>query len=313
MLQPLAPNPCRRWRTGLLAGVILMAATGVAVAQDDEADQPDAPAYPTTEFAEGAKSAAVTEGDVTAGVSMIRRKDIDPDADVPLLSVIVDGTKVLEAVGVASGLDFPVADASIANIDPDNDYPEVYFTSYSGGAHCCTTVIVAEQLGDKWVAVTVGEGFDGDGDFLDDLDGDGLAELALPDGRFFYKFDCYACSAAPLRIMTVRGGKVIDVSTERRFLDAHRDWLKDMESDIEPGERWSSPGFLAGWVAEKVRLGEGGEAFQAVLDHWNFATDEGEEVCTTGGEPEDCPPSQLAHLKFPDRLKLFLDHNGYAF
>jgi hypothetical protein len=313
MLQPLAPTPCRRWRTCLLAGVILMAAQGLAVAQDDETEQPDAPAYPTTEFAEGAKSAAVTEGDVTAGVSMIRRKDIDPDADVPLLSVIVDGAKVLEAVGAASGLDFPAADASIANIDPDNDYPEVYFTSLSGGAHCCTTVVVAEQLGDKWVAVTIGEDFDGDGNFLDDLDGDGLAEMAIPDGRFFYKFDCYACSAAPLRILTVRGGKTLDVSTERRFLDAHRDWLKDMEDDVDPADRWSSKGVLAGWVAEKVRLGEGKEAYQAVLDHWDFAADEGEETCRTGGEPESCPSHELVHLKFPDRLKLFLDKNGYAF
>lgn len=313
MLQPIASTPCRRWRTSLAAAIVLVAAHGFALAQDDETDEPDVPAYPTTEFAEGAKSAAVTEGEVTAGVSMVRRKTIDPDADVPLLSVIVDGSKVLEAVGSPSGLDFPAADASIANIDPDNDYPEVYFTSFSGGAHCCTTVIVAEQLGPKWVAVKVGEEFDGDGNFLDDLDGDGLAELAIPDGRFLYKFDCYACSSAPLRIMTVRGGKVVDVTGERRFLDAHRAWLKDMDDDIDPAKRWSSAGFLAGWVAQKVRLGEGKEAFQAVLDHWNFAADEGEDVCRTGGEPEDCPAAALVHLKFPDHLKLFLEQNGYAF
>ena len=43
-----------------------------------------------------------------------------------------------------------------------NRHQEVYFASYSGGAHCCTHVVIAEELGKKWVAVTVGD-FDGDG------------------------------------------------------------------------------------------------------------------------------------------------------
>ena len=315
MTQPMPRFRSRLWRASLVTALLLIAtgARAGAAMQDDGSDGPDAPDYPTTEFSEGAKSASVTSGAVTAGISMVRRADIDPDADVPLLSVIVDGEKVVEAIGAASGLDFPVAEASIADIDPDNGYPEVLFTSYSGGAHCCTTVIVAEQLGPKWVTVTVGEDFEGDGNFLDDLDGDGLAEIATVDQRFLYQFDCYACSAAPLQITTIRGGKAIDVSTERRFLDAHRDWLKQMEEDVDPAERWTSKGFLAGWVAERVRLGEGKEAFQALLDHWDLKSDEGEDACLTGGEPEDCPRKSRVHLKFPERLKLFLDQNGYAF
>lgn len=270
----------------------------------------DGPRFPTTVFEEGSKGASVTVGDVTATISMVRRPKVDPDFDVPVLTVLIGDKPVLEAVGVASGFDFPATEASVADIDPNNVRPEVYFTSYSGGAHCCTVAIVATQVGQKWVAVPVGS-FDGDGDFLDDLDGDGTAEIVTVDNRFLYEFDCYACSAAPLQILTVRKGKLVDASTEIQFLPAHREWLRQMETGIAPGERWTSRGFLAGWVAASARVGKGAEAWGQLNAKWDQTADEGEEVCLTGGAVEDCPERQRAVLKFPERLRLFLERNGY--
>jgi hypothetical protein len=270
------------------------------------------PRFPTTEFAEGAKSASVTLGDLTATITMVRRPDIDPGADVPVLNVTVGGVNVLEAPGVSSGFSFPAAEASIAEIDPDNRHPEVFFSSYSGGAHCCSTVIVAAELAGGWTAVPVGD-FDGDGDYLHDLDNDGLAEIATVDNRFLYRFDCYACSAAPLAIYTVRGGEVLDVSAEQDYLAAHRDWLAQIEDAVDPAERWTSPGYLAGWLAQKVRVREGPAAWADINAHWNFGADAGEEVCLSGGQPEDCPRRNLKVLSFPERLKLFLDETGYRF
>jgi hypothetical protein len=225
--------------------------------------------------------------------------------------VTVGGKQVLSTPGVASGFDFAAAEASIAEIDPGNSLPEVYFTSYSGGAHCCNNVIVAEQQGDHWVTVPIGE-FDGDGNYLDDIDNDGLAEIVTVDNRFLYQFDCYACSAAPLVVTTVRAGKAVDVTTDPRYLQAHRDWLKQLEENVDPGERWTSMGFLAGWVASKIRVGEGADAWKALNDHWNKAKDPGEQVCLTGGDLDACARKNRVRLKFPERLKLFLDHNGYA-
>ena len=266
--------------------------------------------FPTTVFADGAKQATVTDGDVTAKIDMVRRPKVDPDFDVPVLTVLVGDRTVLEAVGVASGFDFPTTEASIVQIDANNVRPEVYFTSYSGGAHCCTLAIVATQVGQKWVAVPLGS-FDGDGDFLEDLDGDGLGEVVTVDNRFLYEFDCYACSAAPLQIHTVRRGKLVDVSTELQFLPTHRAWLEGMEAAISPAQRWTSRGFLAGWVAASARVGKGSEAWAQLDAKWDHASDDGEEVCLTGGAFEDCPRRQRAVLKFPDRLKLFLEQNGY--
>ena len=239
-----------------------------------------------------------------------RRPQADPDFDSPVLTVSVEGRPVLEVVGVASGFDFPATEASIVQIDPSNDAPEVFFASYSGGAHCCTQVIIASSVGERWVAVPIGE-FDGDGGFLTDLDGDGLAEIATHDNRFLYRFGCYACSAAPLVIWTVHQGKAFDISGEPRFRDAHRDWLARLEGFIDPSDKWTSPGFLAGWVAAKIRVGEGREAWEGLNENWDFSTDEGEEVCLTGEDLEDCPRRHRKVLNFPDRLKLFLEQTRY--
>jgi hypothetical protein len=297
--------------TGRLAAAALLIglAMSPALAEDDDGGD-DTPKYPTTEFEEGATSASVTAGDITAGIRMVRRPEIDKDYDVPLLDVTVGGKPAIEVAGVVSGMDIPAAEASIADIDPDNHHDEVYFTSYSGGAHCCSHVVVAEELGDKWVSVEIGD-FDGDGNYLNDLDGDGVAEISTVDNRFLYQFDCYACSAAPLVIYAVRGGKSADVTRDKRFENAHREWLRQMEENIDPEEKWQSPGYLAGWVAEKALLGEGAAAFKEVEAHWDRAADEGEEICTSGEDIDSCPKASRVVMKFPDRLKLFLQQNGY--
>lgn len=282
---------------------------GSALAQDAEQARPE---FPTTQFADDdATTATVTSGGVTATITVVPPSSPEAGA-LPVLTVQIDGVKVAEATGAETDFSGPAADASIAEMDPDNKYPEVFFSSYSGGAHCCNTIIVAEQVGDNWVIVPVGD-FDGDGDYLDDLDGDGLAEIVTVDNRFLYQFDSYAASAAPLVIYTVRGGQVVDLTKETKFLPAHRHWLTTIEEMVEPADRWTSRGFLAGWLAEKILIGEGAAAWGEINANWDFKTDEGEEVCTTGGEPEDCETADLKMLKFPERLRLFLTEAGYTF
>jgi hypothetical protein len=284
-----------------------LAAWAPAAAQDDADERP----FPTTEFVAGETSASVSADGVTATVTLVTPDD-PSFGYVPTLAVSVDGIKVAEASGAESDFEVPAAEASIARIDPDNAYPEVYFASYSGGAHCCTTVIVVTEMDGDWAVVPVGD-FDGDGDYLTDIDGDGIAEIVTVDNRFLYRFDSYAASAAPLVVYTVRDGEVVDVTTETRYLPAQRDWLSQLEAALEPDDRWSSRGFLAGWLAQRIRLGEGAAAWEEINTHWDFAADEGEPVCMDGGEPEDCATDQLATVKFPERLRLFLAQNGYGF
>jgi len=290
------------------AVVALLAAHGSAAGQQAGADQRR---FPTTAFAAGDMTASVSVGDVTATVTLVTPSD-PAFGYIPTLAVSVDGVKVAEAVGAESDFEVPAAEASISELDPDNDYPEVYFASYSGGAHCCTTVIVVAQADDGWTVVPIGD-FDGDGDYLNDVDGDGLAEIVTVDNRFLYRFDSYAASAAPLVVYTVRAGEVVDETAETRYLPAQRDWLKQLEEAVLPEDRWTSRGFLAGWLAQRIRIGEGAAAWEEINANWDFATDEGEEVCLTGGEPEDCAADEREILKFPERLRLFLTQNGYGF
>jgi len=305
----MTPTGSRARIPALAISITVLTFAGDATAEVEAGDRSR---FPTTEFAEGAKSASVTVGNVTAGVSQVMRPDIDPNGEIPILNVIVDGKKVLTIPGVGSGFDFIAAEASIVEMDPDNSYPEIYFSSYTGGAHCCNTIIIAEEVEGMWVGIPVGE-FDGDGNYLEDADGDGLAEIVTVDNRFLYAFDCYACSAAPLTITTVRSGKLFDVSADPRYLPAHREWLAQIESFIDPSEQWKSPGYLAGWVAAKIRVGESAEAWQQLSSNWNANADAGEEVCLTGQAIDECPAKSRVVLKFPERLRLFLEQTGYLF
>lgn len=291
------------------AAAMALLAVSTAAAQDIEEDAPD---FPTTIFEEGAISAEVSTGGLTARITIEKMPDEDPDLDFPVLHILVNGAEVLRAVGTGSDLDFPATEASIAEMDPANDTPEVYFTSYSGGAHCCSRVTVATKTGERWKAVEVGE-FDSDGDYLEDADGDGRAEIVLADNRFLYRFDCYACSAAPLMVLGIDKGAVVDLSADPRFRKTHERWLEDLEDGTDAIRRWASPGFLAGWMATRIRLGEGGAAWSELLANWDSANDPGAQACLTGAELENCPRRDRKVLKFPERLKIFLDANGYAF
>lgn len=304
-----------QWRIGAWVAAFLLVSP-VAAQEGDESIPPPvtpAPAYPTTEFEPNATAATVTEGALSATVTMVPPAD-ETVGTLPVLTVAIDGIKVAEATGSETDFETTTARASIAEIDPDNDTKEIYFASYSGGAHCCTTVIIVAKTADgTWAVAPVGD-FDGDDNYLNDLDGDGVSEIATIDNRFLYQFDSYAASSlAPLVIYSVRNGEVVDVTEETRFLPAHRDWLAQLEGAIKPDDRWSSRGFLAGWLGEKIRLGEGASAWEELNAHWDFTADEGFDICPESFDPEDCEEDQRQVVKFPEALRLFLSQIGYSF
>ena len=87
-----------------------------------------------------------------------------------------------------------------------------------------------------------------------DLAGDGHPVFETRDNAFLYTFGCYACSTAPLKILTIEDGEVKTVSADPRFRPAHEAYLKGMITEV-PDEEVN--GFLAGYVGEKILLGEG--------------------------------------------------------
>ena len=98
------------------------------------------------------------------------------------------------------------------------------------------------------------------------------------------------------------------VSADPRFRPAHESYLKSMITEV-PDEEVN--GFLAGYVAEKILLGEGKGAWALMLDHYDKASDWGLDVCDKPLDTEGNCPGKTERLTFPVALERMLNENGY--
>ena len=251
----------------------------------------------------------IAQGAVKAVLSYTEEKSEDGDTmRAPVVTVFADGKEIAKLTGDA-GLGSPPVSVQIAEIDPGNSNPEAVISFYTGGAHCCsdTSVVTSSPDGSSWTTVDVGE-FDGGPLLATDLNGDGRYEFKTRDNAFLYTFACYACSEAPLEVLTVENGAVKTITTEESFKPAHAAWLKTMIANV-PDEDVN--GFLAGYVGEKILLGEGKQAWGLMLSHYDKASEWGLETCDQPlNEDGECPGEELT-LTFPDALERMLKENGY--
>jgi hypothetical protein len=207
----------------------------------------------------------------------------------------------------------PASKVDIVKLDRDSARPQIVFTYFWGGAHCCTiTRIASMDYGGSW-RVIHGQILDGDdGYFFEDIDGDGTAELINRDNAFLYAFSSYAESFTPLQITRVVNGKLQVVTQEPQF----RDFLKQEVARIEhaaslDSSLWSSNGFLGAWVAAKALVGEGEVAWTKMLASYNRNSDWSNEECLADLTIDKCPQNQIRKLSFPEALKKLLVQQGY--
>lgn len=204
--------------------------------------------------------------------------------------------------------------AGVAQLVPGTDAPQVIVTNFSGGAHCCTStyLLSRDQAQGGW-SMTKSPTLDGEGYWFEDVDGDGALELMSSDNAFFYAFDSYAGSAAPIKISKLRGGKIEDVTDDPAM---HARLVQDMagldyDAKIRP-EYKKSNGFLAAWVASKIRLGQGDMAWATFMKSYDKQSTFGPQDCVTGQKIEDCPADNLKPIPIPKALAQFLRGNGYG-
>ncbi len=155
--------------------------------------------------------------------------------------------------------------------------PELLLQPYTGGAHCCTLPVLytyaARARGYRLTArATLTEAAQPAGRMPPYNPNGGLAPrleqghlvLVTNDGRFPYMFACFACSAAPILLMSDTGGRFTNVT--RRYpaaiaADARTLWTavtQDLASHTE------ILGVLPAWVADQCSLGRSAPAFAAV-------------------------------------------------
>jgi subtilisin-like proprotein convertase family protein len=150
--------------------------------------------------------------------------------------------------------------------DLDGGEPEVLVDLYTGGAHCCATLLVLRYDPASGTYRPRLFGFGNYGYRLVDIDGDGLPELSASDERFLYTFTAYVFSAAPPRIVRYRRGDLVDVTRrfpqviERSAAELARSFLHRKRPPKDVDLR----AYVAAYVADRYLLGRPAEARRAL-------------------------------------------------
>ena len=225
--------------------------------------------------------------------------------------------KDLPTEDMASVEDFSAIEynkAAVVKLLTYSPSPQVVVTNYTGGAHCCTNTWILSRDADHaaW-SKTKAETLDGDGYWYEDVDGDGALEMLSVDNRFLYAFDSYAGSVAPIKIAKFQNGRIEDVSDTAAMRGRLVQDLAGIEFEgNKSSESWKENGFLAGWLASKIRLGDGDAAWKKVVANINLKSDFGPQECTSGQNVGDCPAEKLKTIPVLKALASFLKENGYA-
>jgi S1-C subfamily serine protease len=156
--------------------------------------------------------------------------------------------------------------------------------------------------------VDVGE-FDSDGPEIEDLNGDGSAELVGKDESFDYAFASYAETYAPPKILRLVGDRITDVTSSSEFQKPLLQMLLANQGLATP-DMWRDNGFLAGWVAHSALVGSGGDAWSKMLNLYNRNSDWDLSECTVAANP--CPENAKRFRDFPTALREHLAKNGYS-
>jgi hypothetical protein len=151
----------------------------------------------------------------------------------------------------------PIAEppVNVQDLNADGE-PEVLVDLYSGGAHCCSMLLIYgfDPAVGKYRRLR--RDFGNPGYTLRDADGDGRTEIFTEDDRFSYLFGSYLESARPLMILRYDGRRTVDVTREfpaeverhsKRILRLYKQLRREKDLDLR--------GVLAAWQADNYLIG----------------------------------------------------------
>ncbi|HEY9705501.1 MAG TPA: hypothetical protein V6C58_23890, partial [Allocoleopsis sp.] len=134
--------------------------------------------------------------------------------------------------------------------------------------------------------------------------GDGKVEFYTVHNGFLYMFSSYAGSFPPSVIMRLDNGKLKDVT--RQFPKQLKEHLKDMNESFLAAKKegYEVNGILAGYVAQKILLGEYEEGWKFMLANYDRKSEWGLEIYKNDKVVGK-------HKDFPTALKAFLINLNY--
>lgn len=191
---------------------------------------------------------------------------------------------------------------SLQDLD-NNNSPEVIIETYSGGAHCCTNFNIYSWQSNQFINTETGYS-DGNGGSFTDLNKDGEIEFVTYDNAFLYRFSAYAASFPPTQILKFHNGEFIPVTRQYPTLLKSTAWEMYQAYLRAKAEDYDVNGILAGYVAQKILLGE----FQ---DGWNFMLANYDRTSDWGLEIYEGENEVGKYNNFPTALKAFLIEQGY--
>lgn len=167
---------------------------------------------------------------------------------------------------------------SLQDLDQDGTV-EVIAETYSGGAHCCTTHQVYSWQDGGFVETDLGSR-DGEGGTFEDLNGDNRLEFISYDNAFLYTFSSYAGSFPPSQIFSFQNGAFVNTTRQYPQYLRGRAWQMYqaiLRAETTAGDDTTGEinGVLAGYVAQKILLGEYQQGWDFMLARYDRQSDWG--------------------------------------
>lgn len=197
---------------------------------------------------------------------------------------------------------------AVVQLDASNPLHQIIVSSYSGGAHCCTSITVLEPRNGHWLSHDLGS-WDGDRPALPrDLDEDGIKEFQFVDQAFLYAFASYADSWSPPLFKRLIDGRLTDVSLATAFRPHFQRYAATSREACLVG----SNGACAAYVAAAARTGNLDTAWTTMIGAYDQASDWSLPTACRLRTSGDCQTdARLEFATFPEALQWFLGEQGY--
>lgn len=106
----------------------------------------------------------------------------------------------------------------------------IFIDFFSGGAHCCSSLLVGELKSDKFVVLDSAV-YGNSGYNVEDIDKDGVKEIISGNDMFAYAFTNYSETRFPIRVQRIRYDKIKDFTEdfEEVVLKEIAEFKKDLD------------------------------------------------------------------------------------